>query len=431
LIGLGPAGPAAADALADKAGAFRAALVERHLAPEGFVLYSVDLRAIGEQLRSGAYPDEADTPTFTGLWAATACSRARVEEGAPRAQALEDARAALEGLAFLMRVSGRPGLLVRGARRGPAPAAQRPHHRWFPGGPGLEAYSWRGDVSMDQYANGLLPAVALCAEHFPVLARQLVAQVAGMLLETGMQLIDPDGRRTRFGDLSSRSGYGFNAVARLTGYGVFALAAALDPGDPRWARKRDELRDREGAVRESTRTNLRILGITNYSNDLMAWNLYRALLPLARATSDPAVPDLERGMRRAWDRVRRDRNAYFSLVWCQLEPSGCAPELLAAARDTLERFPTDKRRLAPAPELAELPRAWLPGRKWKRRAREQVPIDLRPASSLEWKSSPYRIDGITAPHTEYTGLDYLMAYWLYRELGSEGRDPELKARSAR
>jgi hypothetical protein len=142
-----------------------------------------------------------------------------------------------------------------------------------------------------------------------------------------MQLVDPDGRRTTYGDLSPGALWGWNSIAKLTGYGVFALAAELD-GDPRFARKRDELRDRDRVVATSGITNFRALGITNFSNDLMAWNLYRVLIPLARRTGDPALGDLLRGMRRSWERVRQDRNAYFTILYCQLAPSGRVPSLV-------------------------------------------------------------------------------------------------------
>ena len=401
--------PAHADPLAEKAQSFRDALVARHLAPEGFVMYEVDLREPFDPAHQAAL---ADTPTFTGLWAASSCDRAGVEVGAAREQALADAERALEGLAFLTAVTGRPGLLARGVQRGPVPEPER-EQRWFAGAAGFETYAWIGDISHDQYANGLLPALAACAPHFPERSRAFARDLAELLLGSDMQLVDPDGRRTRFGDLSPRAGFGFNSIAKLAGWGAFALAAELDP-DPRWAEQRDRLRDREDVVGSSLRTNVRILGITNFSNDLMAWNIYRALVPLARSTSDPARAALERGMRRAWKRVAQDRNAYFTALWCRLEPRECGPELRASVHDTLARFPLEKRRLAPAPQLAELPRAWIPGRKWRRHARELVPIELRPASSLEWKSSPYRVHSRVLPDLEFTGIDYLLAYWAYR-----------------
>jgi hypothetical protein len=410
----------AEDPLEAKAAAFRDALVERHLAAEGFVLYEIDLRRPADSAHQEAL---ADTPTFTGLWAAVSCDRADVESGEARAQALADAERALAGLDFLSAVTGRPGLYARGAQRGPIPEGLEERRRWFPGAAGYEDYRWVGDVSHDQYANGVLPALAACRVHFPERTRALARALAELLLETGMQLVDPDGRRTRYGDLSRRAGWGFNSIAKLTGYGAFALGAELD-GDPRWAEQRDRLRERDRVVETSLRTNVRIFGITNFSNDLMAWNLYRALVPLARRTGDPAQAALERGMQRAWKRVARDRNAYFTAIWCELEPGQCTPELLAGVRDTLERFPLEKRRLEPSPELARLPRAWIPGRKWRRHARDLVPIELRPASSLEWKSSPYRVWAGAFPEREYTGIDYLLAYWMYRRSVSTRSETE-------
>ena len=120
------------------------------------------------------------------------------------------------------------------------------------------------------------------------------------------------------------------------------------------------------------------------------------------------------GLDRAARRVRPDHNAYFALVECELRGE-CAPETLGWIREMLLAFPDDKRKL-PRAGLEELPRRWLPGRKWSPRARENVPMELRPVVSFEWKSSPYRVAQRVAPDTEYTGLDYLVAWWLYEAL---------------
>ena len=415
FVWLAPAALAAQDPLEAKARHFRQAIVERHLSPEGLLLYRINLETIGDDLITGRYPHLADTPTFTGQLAATACTRANVAEGSERQEALRDASQALDGLAFLMDVTGIRGLLARGVRRDEVPDLSALRGKWFRGAQGFSAYSWRGNVSMDQYANGLLPAVATCHNHFPERSRRLVADVASHVLAHDMHLVDPDGEPTRYGDLSRTAGAGFNSIALLTGYAVFALAAALDP-DPRWAQQRDLLRDRDRVVARARDTNLRILGITNYSNDLMAWNLYRVLLPLARSTGDPALADLRHGMFRTWHRVKTDGNAYFTLVLCQIEPGACERPALTSAREVLERFPLDKSMRQLRPELAQLPRRWLPGRKRRPQAREQVPIELRPPSSFEWKSSPYRLDASVMPGWSYTGLDFLAAYWLYRTL---------------
>jgi hypothetical protein len=291
-----------------------------------------------------------------------------------------------------------------------------PHRRargvWFPGSGAYAGWYWRGNVSLDQYANGLVPAVGLCRRLFPERARALAVAAAEHLLAHEFHLTDPDGRPTRFGDLSWRSGWGLNSIAQLTSYALFSLAAELDPA-PKYREWRDRLRDRYRVVARARTTNLRVLGITNHSNDLMAFNLYRVLVPVARETGDPALADLRHGLWRSWLRVREDGNAYLDLVFCELERDACSAGLLARAHALLAAFPLEKRKVARAEPPADVPVRLIPGRKWKRLAREIVPIEQRSASSFEWKSSPYRLARGAHPHTEYTGLDYLVAYWLY------------------
>jgi hypothetical protein len=419
LLALVPTGTAGADELESKAELFRSALHARHLSREGLLLYNVDLRTIERDLAEGSYPIAADGPTFNGLFAAGACARAESTTGTRRARAEADASQALDGLELLMNVTGVPGLLARSVRRVPPPA--RVASDWHAATGAYAGWYWRGDVSQDQYANGLVPAVGLCRRLFPERARRLAVAAATHLVTHGYQLTDPDGEPTTYGDLSWHSGLGWNGIAQLTSYAVISLAAALDQ-DPRWRAERDRLRDHYRLPARALFTNLRLFGITGHSNDLMAFDLYRVLVPLARETRDPALADLRAGLWRSWLRVRPDGNAYLTLIFCELEPASCGPELLAGARAALADFPTEKRKLPAAPELAQLPRRWLPGRHWDTLARDVVPMRLRPASSLEWKSSPYRLTQDPQPSVEYTGLDYLVAYWLYAEVCSARSD---------
>jgi len=408
--------PASADHadLADTAAYFRAELIQNHLSREGLVLYRIRASTGADDLARGSYPQVADTPMFTGLFAATSCTRARVE--ADPSEALDDARRALDGLRLLMDVTGVRGLLARGVRRDDGRANFRPRGKWLPGADGFERYTYRADISADQYAHGLLPAVAECADLFRERTRALVTDFAAHLLEHDMHLVDATGERPRFGDLSPRSGYGFNSIFQLTGYAAFAWAAELDD-DARWARQRDLLRERYRVAARSRRTNLKVLGITNYSNDLMSWNLYRVLIPLARRTRDPSLAELRHGMHRTRLRGQSADNAYFAAVLCRIEAQSCDRAWLDRGRQVLEDFPRDKSaHIRAQARLDALPRRWLPARKWKPEAASVVPIADRPTSSYEWKSSPYRLVGREDADLLYTGLDFLSAYWLYREL---------------
>jgi hypothetical protein len=128
-------------------------------------------------------------------------------------------------------------------------------------------------------------------------------------------------------------------------------------------------------------------------------------------------------MHRTWLRVRRDRNPYFTGVLCSIETESCDREALREAREILVRFPLEKRKVEPSGELGRVPLSLIPARKWRRRAREPVPMELRPPSSLEWKSSPYRLVRGVDPSIEYTGVDYLAAYWLHRDLETRVEGP--------
>src|SRR5258706_9890988 len=142
---------AAADDLAAKADAFRAAIYARHLSREGVLLYNVDLRQIERDLAEGTYPALADGPTFNGLFAAAACARAEATTGAERERARGDASQALAGLELLMDVTGIPGLLARSVRR--APPSGGDTSEWHAPAGRFPGWHWRGDVSHDPYAN--------------------------------------------------------------------------------------------------------------------------------------------------------------------------------------------------------------------------------------------------------------------------------------
>lgn len=420
-VGFGGPAQAGDDPLRVRAIRYRAGLLERHVSPEGVVLYRVDPATIASDIREGRYPLVADAPTFTGQWAAGACLWAGYARGSERASALADADLALRGLESLSGVTGVPGLYARNLRRAPPPAGAP--GRWFQGAGRFEGYFWRGNVSMDQYANGVLPALWSCRKLFPARTRLAATALADHLLANDLHLVDPDGRRTRFGNLSPGAGAGFNSIAMLTGYAAFSLSALLD-SRPVYAEERDRLRDRARVPARSRVTNLRFFGRAKRSNDLMAWSLFRVLVPLARETGDPALADLRHAMFSTWLRVRSDGNAYFAILLCESEPESCDRSALQAARNQLEHFPLTRLRDRAEPELERLPRAWLPDRRWRRRARDPVPISLRAPSSFEWKSDPYRLVQGVAPRTEYSGLDFLVAYWAYRSL------PQLRAEAS-
>jgi hypothetical protein len=151
---------------------------------------------------------------------------------------------------------------------------------------------------------------------------------------------------------------------------------------------------------------------------------YVSLLSLLLLAEEPAHRStLVQSEARLWDKVRGEHNAFFAGV--HVLASGDAEaraELLAA----LAEFPDAKRRL---PVDLTRPGFGLEARFWKSskglpRAERPPPLYLRPAGSNLWVSDPYALVGsLRGGEAEYSGIDYLLAYWLARARGGIEEDP--------
>jgi hypothetical protein len=116
--------------------------------------------------------------------------------------------------------------------------------------------------------------------------------------------------------------------------------------------------------------------------------------------------------RRALDRLYRSQSREHNALFAAMMGDHDEAEL------SLAGFPLalDNREMMNSP-LPDVPEKWFPPlvkTRMIREAREPMPVYRRPLSHNEWKRNPYRLDGnlgeTGARH--YSGLDYLLAYWL-------------------
>jgi hypothetical protein len=167
--------------------------------------------------------------------------------------------------------------------------------------------------------------------------------------------------------------------------------------------------------------NLRPPGKTNRVNDNMAYVSLLALLLLEQAPERSAA--LRETEARLWEGVRGDHNGLFAAV------HGLASGDESARQETimaLAEFPERKRHL---PVDLTRPGFDFETRWWKSskglpRATQPIPLYLRRASSNLWVDDPQLLVasiGATG-ETEYSGIDYLLAYWLARERGFVGAE---------
>jgi hypothetical protein len=390
-----------------KADAYQTRIASLHQMPDGVIRY----RVRADQAR-GDYGDLPDGPFFAGLYLASQALRLAAT-GAPSARS--EVLTTLDGMALLMDVTGQPGLLARWVARSLPLTTRAPWHASStrPG------YVWRGDVSKDQlagYACGLGVALALLPEpEIQERIARLAVPLAEHLRRNELRIVDGAGERTTHGDLRARIlGFpvGLNALIALA---VAESAAAS--GDGRLAAELE----RGGFLRAARWAQLRPPGNTKRVNENMA---YVSLLPLLLLQETPertaALREVEA---RLWPGVRGEHNAFFAAVH---ELASNDPVARAAARSALLEFPDRKQDW---PVDLTRPGFDLETRAWKSskglpRAERPIPLYLRPAGSNLWVGDPHLMAGSLPDtgQTEYSGVDYLLAYWLARARGIVGAE---------
>jgi hypothetical protein len=385
-----------------KAAAYQDRIVRLHAMSDGVIRY----RFHASQGRDD-YGDLPDGPFFAGLYLASQAFRLAAT-GDPAART--EVERTLDGMGLLMDVTGKPGLLARFVGRGPSPRGTE----WLPSTthPG---YWWRADVSKDQlagYACGLGVALAVLPEPA---VRERVASLAGPLARhldaNDYRIVDYDGERTRYGDVRPRVlGFpvGLHAMIALA-VGRSAEASGADAG--LWERLLDD-----GAFGVAGTAHWRFPGNTKRVNENMS---YAALLPLLLLERDAErAHALRETEARLWAKVAGEHNAFFAFVHAAASGDGEArAEGIAALREFPERkrdFPVDLSRPG-----FDIPQSWWKNSKGYPRAKDPLPLYLRPVGSNLWVSDPRLLAGSLRDRgeTEYAGVDYLLAYWLARERG--------------
>ncbi|HET6202773.1 MAG TPA: hypothetical protein VFI25_08225 [Planctomycetota bacterium] len=405
--------------LAEKADRYARDLANHHLSPEGLLLYAgpTEARERGRPLPRERYGGLADQAAWTGCLLASEVFR---HAATGETEALGAARRTARALAFLQKVTGTPGYLARSAYEG-APL----DGRFRPGAPPLERFAWHRDTSRDQYAMvlfGYATALARCED--PEL-RAETASAAGAIcdhiFENGFEIRE-DGRRTTHGNLSGRI---LGIVPNGVNAGIVLLAAkvaAVATGEER------HLRRYEGLVREGwpgrVRTGFfRILGTGNPNNDNMTLLCLDGLLSLEREER------IRRGyldaLEKGWRLVRGTGNALFAAV-VHRDLGARAEGAFDEAVESLRLFPAEKVRFATDNRdlLPALGRSFLPGRDLRPRTSRPVPVHRRTPGSFLWKEDPYVV--VDSPNArgeeEFSGVDYLLPYWMLRASGLEAKE---------
>jgi hypothetical protein len=416
--------------LAEKAQEIERNLLARHLSPEGLLVYSRPPTTF-DASRPQSYGSLSDQAMWTGALLGAYAFKYRLSgDPADRELLLR----ILGGLELLEAVTGKPGLFARAvfprSLGGELDADERRH----PAAPPHDAYSYRGDVSKDQYFGVLFGYAAATVElgigarsGDPELRRAMagpVARIADHIWENGMRIVDVDGRMTTHGDLR---GYilgvpiGPNAALSLG----FQLLAARLTGEARFHERYRILVRRR--YPEATRlVKFELFGKTNHNNDNMG---LMGLYTLANLEADEATRRIyERSLKTLWSHIQNEGNAFFHLIYASrfLLPEAAQFDV----RENLRLFPTDLRQFpVDLRDRPEIELAVFENRFGLPKNRTALPLHLRCPGHFIWTLCPYQVVTPAGPGTRsVSGADFLLAYWMARRfLGAFDDGPGLPA----
>ena len=329
-------------ALEEKARLFDERIEARHVR-HGMVADSY-LRVAGDVSTSVGVDNDND-----GLWTAIHLGAQAYRFAVTRAP---DARAkAQRSVRLLMRleeITGNPGFPARSfvSTNELAPGAKKPASgEWHPTPDGK--WLWKGDTSSDELV-GHYFGYAL---YFDLVANEsekreiatVVARITDHLIRNNYDLIDLDGKPTRWGEWSERffkteEGI-YEAPLRSLELLAFLKTAHHITGDKKYDTAYRDRVSRGYADHVPLYRRWPGGGEINFSDDELAYLSYD---PLLRYEKDPKLrAKYLRGLRFTWSQIRSNRNPLWNYISVASGGGRMTPEIREESRRTLERIPLD------------------------------------------------------------------------------------------
>ena len=354
-----------------------------------------------------------------GLWTAIYLGAQSFRFAATKSpEARMKARRSLDAMLRLEEITGVPGFYARSflSREEPPPQGGE----WHPTADGR--WLWKGDTSSDESVGHYFAysvyfdLVADRAEK--ELIRKVVARMTDYLMAHDYDLLDLDGKPTRWGQWSERyfqtEEGKYEAALRTLELLSFLKTTAHITGDKKYG---EAYADR---IRRGYANHTRVYrrwaggGEINFSDDELA---YLSWYPLLQHERDSKLRTIYLdGLRFTWGKIRPDRNPLWNFISVAGAAGTLTPEVLDDSRRALERIPMD---------MVE----------WTVRNSHRIDVDFQPAIDRfnhrqltevlapderpvqKWNSNPYLPDGGSGGHAEDDGAYFLLPYWMGRYYG--------------
>jgi len=326
---------------------------------------------------------------------------------------LESAKESMHAMIMLQNASGIPGLVARSV----VPISQRDQmsEQWraTPDGKLL----WKSDTSSDEI-DGHFFAFYAYWEHIAknnlkeaALIKKQISALMNYIVDNNYQLIDWDGKRTRWGfwnpellndDPEHYAENGLNSAQILS----FLKVSYYITGDKKFKEHYDLLITKHGYLANVLTEKKVFPDMNNHSDNQLG---FVALYPLLQLEYDPvARVALQRAVRRHYRTLDRDGSAFFFFAAATIDPDYVD---IKGGVKNLQQIPTDRRQW----KMTNSHRKDIKWSPYKSRFGRKQLIHVLPADERNfdrWNRNPYYPDGGKGGKFEDDGASWLLAYWM-------------------
>ena len=370
------------------------------------------LRVAGDVSTNLMVPSDNDG-LWTAMYVAAECFRHAVTG---EAAARQNARRGMQAIMRLEAITGMPGFPARSFIK--VGDEKQPGDGEWHDTPD-KAWRWKGDTSSDEIVGHYfvypLYHDLVADDSEKTALRATIERITNHILDHNYQLIDVDGRRTRWGWWGPDGVWddpdetGLRALHILSHLRVALHLTADAKQRAKFQRAYDDLINTHKYHLLTRNQKIMVPGHINHSDDELAFLSY---YPLLRYETDPKRREVYRdSLERSWQIERPERNPLWNFIYAAGTGAGDfdRAESLRTLReipmDTIEWTVRNSHRL-------DVPIDPMSDRFKRRQALIVLPYDELPMS--KWNGNPYALDGGNGGRGEDDGAYFLLPYWMGR-----------------
>ncbi len=276
-------------------------------------------------------------------------------------------------------------------------------------------WRWKGDTSSDEIVGhyfGYAVYYDLVADETEKeKIRSVITRMTDHILNNNFQLIDTDGKRTRWGWWAPEDIWEDPDETGLRALHMLAhLRTAFHiTGNARYEQAYQELITKHRYHLLMRNQKINYPGRINHSDDELAFLSY---YPLLIYEKDAKLREVYlQSLERSWQVERPERNPLWNFIYAacsgakEFDREDSIRTLREIPMDLIEWTVTNSHRL-------DVPMDLLADRFNRKQALIVLPYDELPMT--KWNGNPYRIDGGNGGRTEDDGAYFLLPYWMGR-----------------